>query len=112
VTYAQFDLALTLFPFLEKRGQKIRPVAVLSIASFNEQHQRIVAAMITTASHTSWPRDILIRQYRSAGLKQPSVVRFKIFSLPVQRLIGRIGSFSAEDRTRIADQLKSIVGGS
>jgi len=78
VTFDRFDVALTRFPFTEKRGQKVRPVAVLSDRTFPEAHNHVIGAMITTAANTRWPSDVAIVSYREAGLRTPCVVRLKL----------------------------------
>lgn len=108
-TYDRYDLALTLFPFSEKRGAKVRPVAVLSHASFNGDHGCAICAMVTTASQTRWPSDVDLVDHGEAGLRTPSVVRMKIFTLQTDRLAGRIGVLSRRDQRSLAAAVRDAM---
>ncbi len=109
MTYNRFDLALTLFPFTEKQGQKFRPVAILTSAAFHEAQHNAICAMVTTALFTQWPSDVPIAAYASAGLRSPSVIRWKVFTLHLDRLKGTIGRLSDNDSAALADALKFVL---
>ncbi|MEQ1932135.1 MAG: type II toxin-antitoxin system PemK/MazF family toxin [Parvularculaceae bacterium] len=106
-TYDRYDLALTLFPFSEKQGAKVRPVAILSAASFDRDNGCSICAMVTTAGQVKWPSDVPLMDYGAAGLRTPSVVRMKIFTLQTDRLAGRIGVLSRRDRLSLAAAVRS-----
>lgn len=107
--YDRYDLALTLFPFSEKQGAKVRPVAILSAASFGRANGCCICAMVTTASQTKWPSDVALLDYGEAGLRTPSVVRMKIFTIQTDRLAGRIGVFSRRDRLSLAAAVRDAL---
>ena len=91
------DVVLVLFPFSEKMGQKQRPAIVLTDKVFNSLHGHAITAMVTTASNTRWPTDIRLADYASAGLRVPSTVRLKLFTIANAVIIGRIGTLSKAD---------------
>jgi mRNA interferase MazF len=73
---------------------KPRPALVLSNRDFNQANGHTVLAMITRAMHTPWPSDHDVEDLGPTGLRDPSVVRFKVFTLDnriLQRRIGRLG---------------------
>jgi mRNA-degrading endonuclease toxin of MazEF toxin-antitoxin module len=98
VVFDRWDIAVALFPFTSGEQQKPRPMLVLSDAAFNLGHGHIIAAMITTAVHTRWPSDQAIGDLLACGLHHPSVVRWKIFTLPLTLAPRRIGTLSGQDR--------------
>ena len=97
------DVAVVPFPFVERDVVKVRPAIVLSSEKFNRDNDSTVLAMITTASRSAWPADIAITDGPAAGLLHPSIVRWKVFSLPnalIARIAGRLTSADLEAVTR------------
>lgn len=74
--FERFDVVRVPFPFTDRQATKNRPALVLSDrAVFNEPAGHSVMAMITSASHASWPLDCAICDLSAAGLPAASVVR-------------------------------------
>ena len=96
--FERWDVAVAMFPFTSSDQQKPRPVLVLSKAAFNREHGHVVAAMITTAAETQWPSDLRIADFIACGLRHPSVVRWKLFTLPQALVPRRIGALSDADK--------------
>lgn len=109
MTYSRFDVALTRFPFTERRGQKVRPVVVLTDPAFHQAHNHLIAGMITTAARSEWPTDTSIEHYRSAGLRTPCVVRLKLFTLQLDLIFGRVGALTMLDRDRVSLALTRAI---
>jgi mRNA interferase MazF len=65
-------------------------------------------AMITDARNPPWPLDIRI-DHQSAGLKMPSVVRMKFFTLDNRLVIRGIGRLSPVDRQKLLDRLRQVL---
>lgn len=86
--YKPFSVVDVPFPFLDLIGQKRRPTLVLSDPSFQFSNGAVVLAMITSAERSSWSGDIPLRDWRMAGLKKPSILRWKIFTLEVSLIAG------------------------
>jgi PemK-like, MazF-like toxin of type II toxin-antitoxin system len=101
IAFERWDVAVALFPFTSSDQQKPRPVLVLSDAAFNRDHGHVIAAMITTAAETQWPSDQPIGDFLACGLRHPSVVRWKLFTLPLTLAPRRIGVLSQRDRERM-----------
>jgi mRNA interferase MazF len=87
-----------------------RPALILSSESFNEDHSQVIAAMITTGRRSSWPSDVQISDLKSAGLKHPSLVRWKVFTVPMAHLGPRLGRLSPADQERINRQQAAVLG--
>ena len=66
-------------------------------------------AMVTTKKIPPWPGDATIADYRSAGLKIPCLVRFKLFTLDNRLIIGKIGHLSDPDAKRIGASLHAVL---
>ncbi|MEJ0013569.1 MAG: type II toxin-antitoxin system PemK/MazF family toxin [Bauldia sp.] len=91
------DVVVVPFPFVDRPISKTRPALVFSSAAFNEEHDQSVLAMITTGANSAWPSDIVIGDGKRAGLARRSVIRWKLFTLPNQIILKRIGTLGEKD---------------
>jgi mRNA interferase MazF len=96
------------FPFIEKERSKTRPALVLSAPSFQSSCGACVMAMITSAERSAWPTDVLLSDWRRAGLKKPSLLRWKIFTLDDALIIGARSTLSPADWSRVQASFTSI----
>ena len=92
------DVVVVPFPFTDREASKHRPALVCSSEEFNRKTRHVVLAMITTAAHSTWPRDVPIGDLEAAGLPAPSVVRWKLFTLDASFVLRRIGALGKRDR--------------
>jgi mRNA interferase MazF len=107
--YKQFDVAVVPFSFTDNTAAKKRPALILSDANnFNVPNQKSIMAMITTATHHSWMLDVKIEDLASAGLKVPSIVRFKLFTLDNVLIIKKIGSLTEKDVLAARKSLRQL----
>jgi mRNA interferase MazF len=104
----RFDVVVVPFPFVDAARTKPRPALVLSGGAFNRANRHTMLAMITRATHTSWPSDRAIASLPSTGLRDPSVVRFKVFTLDNRILQCRIGHLSDDDARACAAALDAV----
>ena len=107
--YDQFEVVVVPFPFTDRNATKRRPSLILSKANiFNTIIGQNVMAMITTATHTPWPLDIPIQDLATAGLRVPSIVRMKLFTLDQALILRKIGSLSVRDRATVQKSLQQL----
>jgi mRNA interferase MazF len=109
VIYNRFDVILLRFPFTEKRGQKQRPGIVLTDRDFNEAHQHAITAMVTTGSNTKWLSDVPIVDFIHAGLRVPSLLRMKIFTVAGDLFLGRVGTLSLRDQRTVTEAIRQAM---
>jgi mRNA interferase MazF len=107
----RWDVAVGLFPFTDIDHSKPRPLLVLSNASFNRAHDHVIAAMITTGAGGLWPSDYAIQDIGAAGLKRSSVVRWKLFTLPLRVVPRKVGALAETDRGLLAARLAGLMLG-
>lgn len=108
VTCDLWQVAVVPFPFTDRATTKRRPALVLSAKSFN-RHGHSVLAMITSASHQPWPGDTPVEDLRTAGLKTPSLVRLKLFTLDNRFIARRIGTLGSPDQVSVATHLRTFL---
>ena len=105
----RWDVVTALFPFTEVPVRKPRPILVLSNGDFNRLHGHVIACMITTGAGSRWPSDHRILDLAATGLSHASVVRWKLFTLPLQVLGRKIGALAQADRTGVAAGMAPIL---
>ena len=89
---------LAPFPFTEKRVSKKRPAVVVSGDAYNAAGPDIIVAVITSRTNSpSRPGDHRVRNWRSAGLLKPSLVRARLSTLHGSVVIRQLGLMSQED---------------
>jgi mRNA interferase MazF len=108
-TYRQFDVVVVPFPFTDKTASKKRPALVLSSEPFNTEICHSVMAMITTASHSAWPLDVAIENLKDAGLKTPSIIRMKLFTIDHALILKHLGRLHPRDQKSVESVLNSLL---
>jgi mRNA interferase MazF len=103
------DVVVVPFPFVDLAAEKRRPSLILSQTAFNDSHRHSICAMITTAAHSKWPSDIAIRDLRPAGLHHPCVVRWKVFTLPNEVILKRLGRLADRDRHSVVAAVRKFL---
>lgn len=96
------------FPFIEKERSKTRPALILSAPSFQSSCGACVMAMITSAERSAWPNDVLLADWHGAGLRKPSLLRWKVFTLDDALILGSRGVLSPADRNRVRASFEGI----
>ena len=104
MTFEPFDIVVVPFPFTDRKASKRRPALVVSSARFNEWHQQLVLAMITSTA-SEWPSDVAISEWKTANLTVPSKVRFKLFTLDRTLIVRKLGTLSEADREPVKNAL-------
>ncbi len=109
--FESWDIVVVRFPFIDAPSAKPRPTLVLSGRAFNERNAHTIVAMITRATRALWPDDHAIADLPATGLKVPSVVRWKLFTLDNHMLHRRIGNLAPDDAARCREALARILAG-
>jgi mRNA interferase MazF len=104
-----FAVVRVPFPFSDRNAQKRRPALVLSQLSFQQRSGHLLLAMITSANQSCWPLDWLIEGLEPTGLRQPCLVRMKLFTLDERLLLGQLGALAQPDRLGVSQRLQSLL---
>ena len=109
--YSRFDVVIVPFPFTDSSSSKRRPALIISESTtFNTLMQKSVMAMITTATHQPWALDVNITDLTAAGLRTPSIVRMKLFTLDHDLIVRDIGHLTAVDTDKVMKSISELVG--
>jgi len=101
VNFEPYDIVVVPFPFTEKRAFKHRPAVIISTTEFNETHDHLTLAMITSAKNSLWESDVPIQEWETAALMVPCKIRFKLFTLPKELVVRKMGSLSVDDKATL-----------
>jgi mRNA interferase MazF len=111
VSFDQWAVVVVPFPFTDRNTTKRRPALVLSDrGEFGRQAGHSVMVMITTASHSRWPLDVVLADRETAGLPAPSLVRMKLFTLDDRLVQRQLGTLSLDDRAAVKAALDRLLG--
>ena len=103
---------LVVVPFPGATGTKRRPAVVVSTELYQAHHPDVILGLLTTQiSSASTPTDCSVRDWRQAGLHQPSAFRC-YFGLPLASEVeGVIGHLSDRDWQAVQTCLQLAIAG-
>ena len=111
MTFDRYAVVRVPFPFTDRTATKNRPALVLSDpAVFNTAAGHSVMAMITSEENEPWPLDCTLADLAAAGLRAPSKVRFKLFTLDHRLVRGELGKLAPADADRVDAALAQLLG--
>ena len=108
MNYDSGDVVEVPFPFIDSNIKKQRPALVLSSTPANNKQETLVLAMITSAKRSRWETDVPMKEWKAAGLKNPSMVRWKIFTIEKTLILAKRGKLSEGDRIEVSAGLKDL----
>ncbi len=108
MTCKPYDVVVVPFPFTDRRARKRRPALALSSETFSAESGHTVLAMITSAENAPWPMDVRI-EGAEAGLRAPSKVRMKLFTLDNRLILRKAGSLCETDRRAVAATIQKLL---
>jgi mRNA interferase MazF len=103
------EIVVAAFKFTEMDVFKRRPILVLSHHELFGVTGQIIAAMITTAAHSSWPFDVDIDNWSEAGLSQRCTVRMKISTIDASIIEKRIGRINNGIMAQVTEHLADLL---
>lgn len=109
MTFKAFDVVAVPFPFTDRDATKRRPALVISNERFNQQHNQLVLAMITTVTDNVWLSDVSLANWQEAGLKVACHFRLKLFTLDQNLILKTIGHLSPQDVKSVQAVLTEYV---
>ena len=107
--FERYTVVRVPFPLTDRQAQKQRPALVLSQPCFQQSCGHLLLAMITSARQSSWPLDWPLDDLQAAGLPQPCLVRFKLFTIDERLVFGGLGALAAADCAGVSAQLGKLL---
>lgn len=99
------DVVLVRFPFADLTTTKKRPALVLSRVTRTARYRLATLAMITSQVEAlKLDGDVLLKDWKSAGLLHPSLLRLaKVATVDMDLVDDSLGRLSAADRASARD---------
>ncbi len=104
-----FDVVEVPFPFIDSPKAKSRKALVISREAFNKNNDATILAMITSATHSKWYKDVPISDLKKAGLKKPCYIRFKLFTIQSNLIKRKIGTLTSLDKDEVREKLSQSI---
>lgn len=104
------DIVDVPFPFIDAPEKKLRPALVLTDSGFQAHSGAVVLMMVTSAERSRWDSDIELYDWQAAGLRKPSMIRWKLFTIDEQLLVSRRGALSDADRQKVRESFGKNLG--
>ena len=104
------EIVVVPFPFVDGLQVKRRPALVLSNRVFNRKNGHTALAMVTTGAGSHWPSDIVIENLEGTGLDHASLIRWKVFTLPNELILRKLGSLSQITAEMVSTALRNTFG--
>lgn len=104
------DVVLVRFPFADIAAGKKRPALVLACTARSPRNRLVTLAMITSQTDAHrLPGDLLLADWKQAGLLHPSLLRLaKVATVDVELIDKRIGALTKTDRAAARSAFGSV----
>jgi mRNA interferase MazF len=104
------DVVLVSFVFTNESGSKLRPVLVVSSATYHRSRREAVVAAITSNVRRRLSGDHLLSNWKEAGLLFPSVVTGILRTVERTMVRRRLGSLDRADLEAVGRELRTSLG--
>lgn len=109
IIYKPGEIVEVPFPFIDTPVKKLRPALVVSSSDFQKTSGACVLMMVTSAERSHWDTDIILEDWINAGLRKPSILRWKIFTIDESLVASVRGKLSERDREKVSKSLSTIL---
>lgn len=105
------DVVLVPFPFTDQRSAKRRPVVVVSSSTYHQQQVNVIVMAVTSMVDPSLRAgEVLLGEWKKAGLLKPSMVKPMLATLERRLVVKRLGRLSEKDAKQVREALNVVLG--
>ena len=105
------DVVLVPFPFTDQTTNKKRPAVVISSDVYNTEYpDRILMGITSQVSSSPKVFDIVITDWRSAGLLKASMIKPVITTIEKRLILKKLGRLQDVDIQSLKEGLIGIIG--
>jgi mRNA interferase MazF len=105
------DIVLVPFPFTDQSTTKKRPAVVISSPTYNTARPDLIIMAVTSQLRpTNAFGEIVLNQWREAGLLKPSAIKPVITTIEKGLVIRAMGRLSNEDAFALRETVRVILG--
>lgn len=102
-------VVLVPFPFTDQSASKQRPAVVISSAAYQQARPDLIIMAVTSQLRSSTPFDVVLADWRAAGLLKPSAVKPVITTVAQSLVRKSLGNLTSRDQQRLREVLGEIV---
>jgi mRNA-degrading endonuclease toxin of MazEF toxin-antitoxin module len=111
ISYRFGDVVLVPFPFTDQTANKKRPAVVVSSAQYDQRRHDVILMAITSQVRPSLTfGEVLIADWKKAGLIKPGLVKPIITTAEKTLVIKRLGRLQPVDEKALRQALTTIIG--
>jgi mRNA interferase MazF len=104
-----YKFVLVEFPYIERKTKKLRPVLLLTDASYG-RYRIVVVAYVTSQPGEGIDSEVEVAETIENGLIRKSVIKLhKIASIPVSAIKGEFGELSKDKSTEVRKKLAKLL---
>lgn len=107
--YRPFSVVVVPFPFTDSAKKKKRPALVVSSETFQQKNGHAILLMMTSAKHSKWYGDFLVKDLKSTKLPVESYIRQKVFTMDLRLIQRKLGALSKKDISLVKKHLKKSI---
>ncbi len=107
--YKPYSIVVVPFPFTDVAKIKKRPALVISTEEFQKENGHASLLMITSAKHSKWFGDYIMKELKTAGLSADSCIRQKIFTIDLRLIEKQIGCLTKKEIDSVKLLLKKCI---
>lgn len=104
------DVVLVPFPFTDQTASKQRPAVVVSSRLFHRSRTDLLLMAITSQLGSRRPGDLEIREWHTAGLLGPGLVKPIVATLAQRLVIKKLGHLATPDRDALTQAIRGVFG--
>ena|SRR5207302_2901825 len=110
-TYNFGDVVLVPFPFTDQKTTKKRPSVVVSSDQYNVARPDVIVMAITSQlSSYSRIAEVVVTEWKKAGLLKASTIKPILTTIEKQLIIRTLGQLKQPDILSLRPALKTILG--
>jgi len=110
-SYSFGDIILVPFPFTDQSAAKRRPAVVISSAKYHEERSDLIIMAVTSQSRSfgAWG-EIVIKDWKDAGLLKASVVKPVITTIEASLVLRRLGRLGRDTAQQLRQAIDALLG--
>jgi mRNA interferase MazF len=102
---------LVQFPFTDQIGLKRRPAVVVSSSAYHRRRPDLILLAITSQlGEIPDLLDVLVSDWRAAGLLRPSAIKPAIFTIESSTILRTLGEMTSNDQDALRELLTRMLG--
>jgi len=105
------DIVLAPFPFTNQTASKKRPAVIVSSLAYHRQRLDLIIMAITSqVRHPASLGEVVIADWKEAGLLKPSVIKPVLTTIERGLLLRTLGRLRESDQQALVEALRVIIG--